>query len=304
MNKIKIIAEREFRARTAKKSYWLLTFIGPIVSVIFMVVPVWMASKSAGKIELTIVDNSTRIAPLFKSDNVFLYRTPTLTSSEINEPDKNILVIPSNILESTQPVVQLIGDEKNKAVLTRQIQLVLYNAIVSNRNYHPKVKVAFEPKQSQENGDLQTFLGYGGVVIIYFFIFLYSSHLMKGVLEEKNSKIIDVLLSAAKPIEILWGKLLGIGLAGIIQFIIWLMSIVLISYSIYHYFDIGKYNEAYFSKTLSTHPSKALFAYQMKDIVSGLNQLNVVLLVLCFTFYFIIGYLIYGAIFTLSLIHI
>lgn len=265
-----------------------------------MIVPIWLASNGVGKLEVTIIDESHSFNKVFESNRLihYDYLETTNDSRKGKKSKENIVIIPNDIHSSQKPIIKLIGYERDKKILEQQITKTISSEVLSRRIGYNGVTVHFSKIEAKSSfGSVQVFIAYGGVVIIYFFVFMYSTHLMKGVMEERSSKVVEVLLSAVKPVHILWGKLIGIGAAGLLQFLFWVFSIWGLSSFVYSYYGLEQFNNDFVVQSLAKDPSQAVFAYEMRDIVKNLGQINLFVFVLVFVTYFIVGYLIYGALF-------
>ncbi|MDX5403927.1 MAG: ABC transporter permease, partial [Bacteroidota bacterium] len=139
--------------------------------------------------------------------------------------------------------------------------------------------------------------GYAAGFLIYFFIFLYSSQVMRGVIEEKTSRIVEVIISSVRPFQLMMGKIVGIGSVGLLQFLIW----VVLSFGIFQVvsltiladkFDTEKIIEAQKAMGPEAGDVSALMQFQQ-----SLEAVNFPLIVLVFLYFFIGGYILYGSLF-------
>jgi ABC-2 type transport system permease protein len=165
-------------------------------------------------------------------------------------------------------------------------------------------------EESKSNTELSMAVGMFSGILIYMFIFLYGVQVMRGVIEEKTSRIIEVIISSVKPFELMMGKILGIALVGLTQFLLWtVLSSSLIMGSqmlVEDYFakeDSSTSIEQAMSTTKAISPevedeiSAELNEEAISDIFAGIGQIDFPIIIGSFLFYFLGGYLIYSALF-------
>ncbi|HXC03766.1 MAG TPA: ABC transporter permease, partial [Bacteroidia bacterium] len=141
-------------------------------------------------------------------------------------------------------------------------------------------------------------------VVIYFFIFLYASQVMRGVIEEKTSRVIEVIISSVKPFQLMMGKILGIALVGLTQFLLWvLLSIAVISpvsnyfLNAKHYKEISAAQQPKIGMPVNGAVNNDSGETSSSKIVDFLGNQPWGWLITCFTFYFLVGYLLYASMF-------
>jgi len=157
----------------------------------------------------------------------------------------------------------------------------------------------------KSNSGVTTIIGFVGAFLIYFFIFLYGVQVMKGVIEEKTNRIVEVIISSVKPFQLMMGKIVGIAMVGFTQFTIWVVLVAALSGPVSSLvMKMAHVDPSSIAQTtqMSGMPTDELAKTPVKSnasmaILSGLNQLNIPMLLGLFVFYFIGGYLFYGALF-------
>lgn len=139
-------------------------------------------------------------------------------------------------------------------------------------------------------------IGMAGGILIYIFIFVYGAQIMQGVIEEKSSKVVEIILSSVRPFQLMMGKIFGLASVGLLQFLIWIVLITTLSSVILGYFGLDlPQHEAMeqMSFSVNTPQYNSEFLYVMRT----LNAIPVAYMVCCFLFFFLGGYLLYGALF-------
>ena len=250
MGKIKIIAAREFNERVRKKSFIITTILMPIAFVAMMFVPALMMNLSSDKQkEIIVVDQSGLVGERLHNDGQMTF-VPSDKSFDALKEERNevfgILVIGEDV--ATNPSnVQLFTYESStiniESAITEQVRSIIeaeklkqYNIDDLDRILNEiKTPVSLQVKQLDESGEakdssaiLNIALAYIFGFLIYMFVFLYGNMVMQGVIEEKSSKVMEVMVSSVKPFQLMMGKILGIASVAITQFAIWVVFIIVV----------------------------------------------------------------------------
>ncbi len=269
-----IIIKREYLSRVMKKSFIIMTIIGPILMAALMVGPAilakydkeelkevlvidqtkafsqyrlnrtYLTNYQAQKDTLAIDSSKVMIRRLPDTDNIkFEFINPDMTIEQgkemLKESDKYaLLLIPSNI--ARQPSLELYSKKGAVANIESYVKSKLENEIYNEKlkinGVDPDVienaKTRLKPltKIIQDDGEekeshsfITSILGIAGGLLIYMFIFMYGSQVMRGVIEEKTNRIIEVIISSVKPFNLMMGKIIGVALVGFTQFILWVI---------------------------------------------------------------------------------
>ncbi|MBR3853083.1 MAG: ABC transporter permease, partial [Tidjanibacter sp.] len=250
MGKIKIIAEREFNERVRKKSFIITTILMPIAFVAIMFVPALMMNISSDeKKEIIVVDQSGMVGERLQDDGQMMFSLSDKgfdTLKEENNEVFGILVIGEDV--ATNPSnVQLFTYESStiniESAITEQVRNIIEAEKLKQYNIDDldrilseiKTPVSLQVKQLNESGEakdssaiLNIALAYVFGFLIYMFVFLYGNMVMQGVIEEKSSKVMEVMVSSVKPFQLMMGKILGIAAVAITQFMIWVVFILVV----------------------------------------------------------------------------
>lgn len=154
----------------------------------------------------------------------------------------------------------------------------------------------------ESSSELTSIMGLIAGIIIYIFIFMYSTQVMKGVIEEKSNRIIEVLVSSVKPFQFLLGKIIGIAAVGLVQFLIWIVLGVVVVMAMQAFFmpnldiealrnvsDLGM-----MAQTSNINPEQLAI---IQNVIKTIDPLFIVKFIGAFLFYFIGGYLLYASLF-------
>jgi ABC-2 type transport system permease protein len=185
------------------------------------------------------------------------------------------------------------------------------------KNIHTDVKIT--TFKTDENGDekkslteVTMIVGLVASILIYMFIFMFGTQVMRGVIEEKTNRIIEVIVSSVKPFQLMAGKIIGVALVGLTQFLLWVVFTFLIITAIQATFpDMFKPQQIEQAKISGTHVAlpnetspvspNAISAStgneQINQVFDAFSAINIKVMVVAFIFYFLFGYLLYGALF-------
>lgn len=250
MSNIFIIIQREFNERVRKKSFIITTILMPVLMVALMVAPALIMEYSKGEQKrIAVIDDSGLIAPRLESNEEIAYETTSLTTDEARKDLTDlfgILYIGSDILQNPSDVRLYANSSTSLSIesdITGQIEKILeaeklkaYD-IDNLQQILDEVKTTvtlqtFRNDKSQE-GDAQaqsstvaTALGYILGFVLYMFLLIYGSMVMQSVIEEKNNRVLEVMVSSVRPFDLMLGKILGVAAVAVVQVLIWGVLIV------------------------------------------------------------------------------
>ncbi|MEO7524665.1 MAG: ABC transporter permease [Ferruginibacter sp.] len=329
MNIISLIIKREYLTRVKKKSFIIMTVLGPILMASIFIVPVLMAKYDDNDIsKIQVIDESGLFNGKLPDSPNMVFEMDTISlpiAKTIFNPEKHtaILYIPGNVINNTGSIMMFSGKQPNISMVTtieRTIQKEIENMKLKAQGINQstldqiKTKVRIntrkltEAGEEESNAGLTTAVGLIGGLLIYMFIFLYGAQVMRGVIEEKTNRIVEVIISSVKPFQLMMGKIIGIALVGLTQFLLWIILTVGISTVVSSVF-IDK-NQIKKQMMFKQSPLGTALPQNIEDgtvspsgnnevteMMSSLNSINFPLLIGAFLFYFLGGYLLYGALF-------
>ncbi len=323
MNKILLIIQREFLSRVKKKSFLLATLLVPLLFPTVIGGLAYFAYQQEKNAEVRVVDVIDE-SGLFAWETNSKYEYLTLdipldqAKTAFNESDHFALIyIPSMEVDSPEgitfysknsPGVTLISDFERK--IERQIRDIKLKRSGISEEVLAELKTsvsieAFNLKDGEEKKSDSTALfavGYLMGFLIYIFLFAYGAQVMQGVIEEKSSKIIEIIVSTVKPFHLMMGKVIGVASVGLTQFTIW----ILLSTGIYAaagaYFGTNMSQKAIVEQAMSEIPDgeelkTITMDNKVQKIMDKFSDIPITKIVLLFIFYFLGGYLLYGALF-------
>ncbi|WP_224996814.1 ABC transporter permease [Cesiribacter sp. SM1] len=319
MSKTGLIIKREYLTRVRKKSFIIMTILGPIIFAALFAIPIWLATRDSNEVKnITVVDESGLFRGTFEDEKGlhFDYLDATLNEAKTSIKQNGsfgLLYIPDLQLDNPSGItfysessagielkerIERVLEQKieNMKLEESQIDKATLDALRTNVNLN-EISLAGGEEKSANTG-IYTGIGYLASFMIYMFIFIYGAQIMRGVLEEKTSRIVEVIISSVKPTQLMIGKTIGIAAVGLTQFIIWIVLTSLI-YSV-GLSMIGLDAESIAQINQMPSAEGADFSSTQVKIAQAsgeLGSLNVPLMVGGFLFYFLGGYLLYGAMF-------
>jgi len=320
MNKILLVIQREYLTRIQKKSFWVASLLGPILITAIYAVPIWLAMQDKEVKRIEVVDESGlfQTADLVDKEVEFkLVNKPIadLKGNFAKEGYTALVHLPKDILTNGKDLK--IYSEKNlslslkssiERVIEKKVRAVLMKeaGIASEVYEKTQVDVGSETVTVSETGD-ETSSSSGGAMILagimglllYVTLLLYGSQVMNGVIEEKSSRIIEVIISSIKPYQLMLGKILGVGMVGLTQFLLWIVLTIGLSQVASKFYQTSPIQQK-MEQVKKADPKVAKEindASPMAEVTKVIESTNIPLVVGGFLFYFLFGYLLYSSLF-------
>jgi ABC-2 type transport system permease protein len=333
MGKISLIIKREYITRVRKPAFIIMTILGPLLFGLITVAPVLLAQVSDEEKVIAVSDASMLYFSALKEKETekikFVYLPPTLLSQTLKDLDKSnyyaILDIPITMqgdynqikkhtkIYSTKNVglgVQshienvLTEEIRSRQLETSGIDKALVDKTLQRVNIKP-IEIGEDGKQKQKSAELNTAVGLVFGFLIYIFIFLYGAMVMRGVIEEKTSRIVEVIVSSVKPFQLMMGKIIGVGMVGLTQFVIWVILSIGITAGVQSMVITDKYEAKQVAENMASQSGRVdqgdIDDMDNKAEATGAMEQILGLpfgkLIFCFLFYFLAGYLLYASFF-------
>ena len=318
MEKFLIITSREYLNKITNKTFILSTLFTPLILVGLVFLIGWFASvNNDGVNTISVVDNSEYIFDELESTESLKY--VKLENFDLDEAklisktksDFGLLYIenfesPKEIAETISfysedtPSLTVIGNIENQLenILTHKnynIQGIDINKINSNKIYVSLYQETFQGKKTTKADSAVGFIfGMFLAFLLYMLIFAYGGMIMSSVIEEKSSRIIEVIVSSVKPFYLISGKIVGTSLAGITQFLAWGILFYGFSFFISTTFGI---TSTYDNNEFMLAAESSAISDASLNMLSSFFNLPLVNILIAFIFYFIGGYLLYSSMF-------
>ncbi|MGB0165689.1 MAG: ABC transporter permease [Luteibaculum sp.] len=321
MGKIGLIIQREYFSRVKKKSFIIMTILGPILMAGVFAGAIYFSLSESGPQNIVVVDKS----PLHLTHGLFeeregysfSYTTENISDEEFLESDFTILLyLPENVVQTNQGVVYYKEAPSfiTKSYIKDQMENILedYKLELNNisQETYAHINTNFElssrdilKKDEETNTQELAIVGFFFAFLIYIFVFMYGIQVMRGVIEEKTNRIVEVLISSVKPFQLMMGKIVGIALVGLTQFLIWIVLTLILTTAaqgliLGDQFDPSMLSQQMSSETIEEiQNTEAMPSEDLVAIFDLINRINFPLMIGMFVFYFIGGYLLYAALF-------
>ncbi len=332
MSKVGLIIKREYITRVRKRSFIIMSILGPFIFAAFMVIPAWMATNEEQEVKrIAIVDSSSlfmNVIPetkYLKFDYLFDTRLSDIKDNFSEAGYYGVLYIshivasePNSVIlfSDKQPslatrmhisgaIEEYIRNQKLKAYNIEDLDTILKS--VKTKINIRTIKITKDGTEKESNTGLVMIIGYAGGFLIYMFIFFFGAQLMRGVIEEKVTRIIEIMISSVKPIQLMMGKIIGIAMVGLSQFLIWVIStfllVALASAIFFPELNMSPTQRVVSQDIMSTVPVQTqpeVSSQEMTEIMSvfsNLKNIDFGVMLGSFLFYFLGGYLLYAAMF-------
>lgn len=321
MNHLSLIIRREYLNKVRNKSFIIMTFLTPLIFVGIMTLVAYLSSLNSSDVRvISILDESGLFYNQFENSESLTYNFVTDQSleeakkaSEINE-NYGLLFIPKkeNIDELSKSIAFYSEDSPSLTVMN-DIEYTLEDKIntlklkeagidaEAIKEMRIRVNANLETYQGEETSKLSSYLklGFGGVAgyMLFMFIIIYGNMIMRSVIEEKTSRIIEVIISSVKPVKLLLGKIFGTSLAGITQFLVWTILIGVLMTVVPAMLGID-------ASAVQSPQQEALEQATgggadavLQEVYMEIMNLPLLNLVIMFLFFFIGGYLLYASLY-------
>ena len=303
MKNIILIAKREFFTQVKKKSFIILTLLTPLLIIVFGGVVSLMFQANETQMQISVIDKSGLFKDKLKSDENILYifsseetEKSLIKALETTEEMNGVMIIPKKDIHELENSIEVLtnknlSNEARKNIagnISEIIKAEKINALgIStaqiedlNKGVNLHVVNILEKEKKQDSflvgvkSGLSIFLMY----CVFTFIMMYGIRVMRSVLEEKNNRVVEILISSVKPFELMMGKILGVTGVALVQFGVW---VVMIFASV---MTLGSSNVGMVSGVV-----------EVQMVLSALSQVNYGLILFVFVIYFLLGYLFYSA---------
>jgi ABC-2 type transport system permease protein len=333
MSKIGLIIKREYTTRVKKKSFIVMSFIGPLLFAAMFVLPAWISSlESTSEKHIAIVDHTQKYEGAV-SDTEFMKFTwlnrtneRSLKGNYRNMGFDAYIIISDDLLKdpdavkiySETPVTidmklhvrhdleKFLEKEKLESFHIDGLDEIIKN--INNTTVHiSTIQLGERGSEKESSTELTMIAAIVFAMLIYFFVLMYGTQVMRGVVEEKTNRIVEVIISSVKPFQLMMGKIIGIAMVALTQFFLWIVFTVLIIGGIkFAIFPDGEMPtrmdsqlEMVQAQSAEAGPdiSNSDFAQEFSRIMEKANSLNLMGSILAFFFFFIGGYLLYAGLY-------
>lgn len=314
-----------------------MSILGPVLFAAFLVIPSWLATMEDKEVkQIAVVDETLYFGKMLPETKYIKF--VQLENSNIDIIKETfqkldyyaVLYIPENILASNtcilysdkQPslstqmhisnaIEKEIETQKLKAENIEDLDEILKSieTTINLRN----ITFTDEGEEKESHAGIAMGIGYIGGLMIYFFIFFFGAMVMRGVIEEKTSRIVEVIISSVRPFQLMMGKIVGVGLVGLTQFIIWIALTLVLVFGVQRalFPDLNQTptqqviaqdimsGENSGNNALTADTDQGEEMQLIEEIFSSLDTVNFGFILGMFLFYFLSGYLLYASFFAI-----
>ena len=322
MNKIGLIIRREYFTRVKKRSFIIMTFLGPILIAAVYIIPILLALHADNeKRTIAVVDQShwferqfisTENQTFIRLDDISIDSTKKLVKEGFFDialyiPETQ-LNIPSSAVVYSMKQVPMSVESHIKEVMKNEIQVQKLIAAGVDPDILERIKTSINLsviRMDEEGGEKETFteiqfvLGMILAVLIYMFIMLFGGQVMQGVTEEKSSRIVEVIVSSVRPFQLMMGKIIGVSLVALTQFVMWIMltGVIYVGFSA----AVGiTHPEAISQGTVMAQEissTNIMDNEAVQDVLNVVHSINFGTIIVSFIVFFLLGYLLYATMF-------
>lgn len=324
MKQIWLVTKREFLVQVRKKSFVLLTIFTPLLMVGLIAVVVLLSEMNKQTDYIAIVDESGLFTTTFQSspENIYAFYPSedlkglkdTLIGSEYMQA---VLHIPKtdSTFESLRNGIELSSNKSFGVMQITSLQSKISNELerinlskqgiseedLAKARFPITLKVQKETsagtsETSQISEGVKTVLSYVLMYATFMFIMIYAVRVMRSVIEEKNNRVVEIIISSVKPFNLMLGKIMGTTFVALTQFIIWIV-IILILMSVFPLLAGGMSSNMEMVNEVTTQELGQSMSQDVQMVIDVLFGLNYPLIIISFLIYFFFGYLLYSSFF-------
>ena len=319
MNHLPLIIKREYLTKVRNKAFVLMTFLTPFVMIGLALFVGYLSSVNNDTVRnLYVLDESEFLSESFKTNDQTIYThlsdldLETAKTLANQEGAYGVLHIPKVSLETVSKSIRFYSEEApslsvisslESKIDTKLSELKLQNIgvdldlIKASKTTVEINQESFEGVKTSKVGSVMKLI-FGGAAgyLLFMFIIIYGNMIMRSVIEEKTSRIIEVIISSVKPIQLMLGKIIGTSLAGITQVVIWIILgfVLLFATSVIFGVELSQTPQQDLVHEALSNPEST---DKIQMLINEFNSLPIENLMLAFILFFIGGYLLYSSLY-------
>ena len=322
MNKIGLIIRREYLTRVRKRSFLIMTFLGPILMAAIYIIPIMLALNSNEEhLRIAVVDESKWFEDRFNNtkehtfipmpgqpidsvkemvkNGVFdmaLYVPPTQLNIPSNAVVYSIRQVPMEVETYISSVMEKeIEDQK---LMAQGVDPEIVSAVKTNVNLSV-MRMDEKGNEKETFTKVQFTLGILLAMLVYMFIIFFGGQVMQGVSEEKTSRIIEVIISSVKPFQLMMGKIIGVSLVALTQFVMWILLTIVLYVGFSAFIGISN-PEMISSGTVMSQEitsNDIMSNESVQSILQIVHSIDFGTIITTFLIFFVMGYLLYATLY-------
>jgi len=322
MNKIGLIIKREYLTRVRKRSFLIMTFLGPILMAAIYIIPIMLALNASNEhIRIAVVDESHWFEDRFTNTeehtfvnmpgqpidsvkemvktgvfDMALYVPPTQLNIPSNAVVYSIRQVPMEVETYISSVMQKeIEDQK---LMAQGVDPEIVSAVKTDVNLQV-MRMDEKGNEKETFTKVQFTLGITLAMLVYMFIIFFGGQVMQGVAEEKTNRIIEVIISSVKPFQLMMGKIIGVSLVALTQFVLWILLTVVLYVGFSAFIGISN-PEMLSSGTVMAQEITAndiTSNESVQSILQIVHSIDFGTIITTFLIFFVLGYLLYATLY-------
>lgn len=320
MNHLPLIIKREYLTKVRNKSFIVMTILSPIIMIVLISVVAYLSELNNDKVRtITILDASGLVQDVFESTYNTKYNF--LENMSLNDAKKLVKETNSTgllyvdkftTIDEVANHIKFYSEESPSLSLISDLESKLENKLTNLKlqkqgldietikAINISINIAQESFDGEETSKIDSFaklaFGIAAGYLLFMFIIIYGNMIMRSVIEEKTSRIIEIIISSVKPIQLMLGKIIGTSLAGITQFVIWLVFGGLLMTVVSLVLGVNFSNSAMPQQEIIQMASNGSdFNFYFESFRLALINLPLINLIVAFILFFIGGYLLYSS---------
>ena len=322
MNKIGLIIKREYLTRVRKRSFLILTFLGPILLAAIYIIPIMLAlNSSTDHLRVAVVDESRWFEERFTSNeqhtfitmhgqpidsvkemvktgvfDMALYVPPTRLNIPSNAIVYSIRQVPMEVETYISSVMEKeIQDQK---LMAKGVDPEIVSAVKTDVNLQI-MRMDDKGNEKETFTEVQFTLGLILAMMVYMFIMFFGGQVMQGVAEEKNNRIIEVIISSVKPFQLMMGKIIGVSLVALTQFVMWILLTVVLYVGFSAFIGISHPDLISAGTVMSQEitANDIMNNESVQSILQIVHSIDFSTIIVSFLIFFILGYLLYATLY-------
>ena len=322
MNKIGLIIKREYMTRVRKRSFLILTFLGPILMAAIYIIPIMLALNASNEnMRIAVVDEShwfedrftgtkehtfvnmpnqpiDSVKELVKSGifDMAVYVPPTQLNIPSNAVVYSIRQVPMEVESYISNVMKKeIEDQK---LMAKGVDPEIVSAVKTDVNLQI-MRMDDKGNEKETFTKVQFALGIGLSMLVYMFIIFFGGQVMQGVSEEKTNRIIEVIISSVKPFQLMMGKIIGVSLVALTQFVLWILltGALYLGFSAFMGLSSPEILSSGTVMSQQINSNDIMNNEAVQNIIQIAHSIDFGTIIGCFLIFFILGYLLYATLY-------
>ena len=329
MGKIGLIIKREIFAKLRNKTFIIMTFLAPVLIAAFFAIVIWISMSDKTDQNIVVIDETEFFKDKLAGNDYisFTYSKDNLDKAldKFYASDKTcILYIPANLISGADGAIKIFYKKAPgfapQTYIKSQVEKILYEYKLKANNIDPNIihnakqavkliteKVNEKGEHAEQMTAFASVLGFFSGLLMFMFIMIYGMMVFRSVMEEKTNRIVEIIISSVKPFQLMLGKILGIAILGIAQFIIMGLISTALTTVLYTTMlkgvekDLAKFQEQKMEVLKNGTNANLEKMEPMQDklevfeVMTQIKELNFVEIFICFVLYFLVGFLFYSS---------